>query len=90
MIDDYRHGRPEAVYRTEQRPALGHACKPDRSIFRGKRYLPIGLIETARGCRFKCDFCAVQSFFDATQTHHPPDRVVEEIRPGSGQSSPGR
>ena len=79
VIDDYRHGRPEAVYRMEQRPALG-CVLPDRSIFRGKRYLPIGLIETARGCRFRCDFCAVQSFFDATQTHHPPDRVVDEIR----------
>jgi radical SAM superfamily enzyme YgiQ (UPF0313 family) len=79
IIDDYRHGCPEAVYRTNTRPTLGSVL-PDRSIFRGKRYLPIGLIETARGCRFKCDFCAVQSFFDSTQTHYPPDRVVEEIR----------
>jgi radical SAM superfamily enzyme YgiQ (UPF0313 family) len=79
VIDDYRHGRPEPVYRMQERPVLGRVL-PDRSIFRGKRYLPIGLIETARGCHFKCDFCAVQSFFDATQTHHPPDRVIEEIR----------
>jgi radical SAM superfamily enzyme YgiQ (UPF0313 family) len=85
LVDDYRHGRPEKVYRSAgDRPALG--VLPDRSLFRGKRYLPIGLVESARGCRFKCDFCAVQAFFDATQTHHPVDRVVEDVtrarRPG--------
>jgi radical SAM superfamily enzyme YgiQ (UPF0313 family) len=79
LIDDYRHGRPRKVYRAAGRARLG-AVQPDRSIFRGKRYLPIGLVESARGCRFKCDFCAVQSFFDATQTQHPVDRVVEEVR----------
>jgi len=79
VIDDYRHGTPEKVYRAGGRPALG-AVLPDRSIFRGKRYLPIGLIESARGCRFRCDFCAIQTFFDSTQTHHPVDRVLEEVR----------
>ncbi len=85
LLDDYRHGRPRRLYRAARRPKLG-AVAPDRSIFRGKRYLPIRLVESSRGCRFKCDFCAVQSFFDATQTLHPPDRVVEEVarvrRPG--------
>ncbi len=79
LLDDYRHGRPRRVYRAQQRPQLGQV-QPDRSIFRDKRYLPIRLVESARGCRFKCDFCAIQSFFDATQTHHPPDRVVDEVR----------
>jgi radical SAM superfamily enzyme YgiQ (UPF0313 family) len=79
VIDDYRHGTPEKIYRAPRRPRLGQV-RPDRSILRGKRYLPIELIETARGCRFRCDFCAIQSFFDATQTHYPPDRVVQEVR----------
>ncbi|MDA1050917.1 MAG: radical SAM protein [Planctomycetota bacterium] len=77
VIDDYRHGQAEKVYRGIERPSL--LTTPDRSIFRGKRYLPIRLVEFARGCRFKCDFCAVQSFFDATHSHRPIDRVVEEL-----------
>ncbi len=84
VIDDYRHGRPRAVYHARERPAL--TVSPDRSIFRGKRYLPIRLIEFARGCRFQCDFCAIQSFFGATHNHRPVDDVVREIvrvrRPG--------
>ena len=79
VVDDYRHGTPQKVYRMEERPRLGGVL-PDRSIFHGKRYLPIGLVETARGCKFKCDFCAIQTAFAATQTHYPIDRVVEEVR----------
>ena len=79
VIDDYRHGRPRKLYRAEGRPRLG-AALPDRSIFRGKRYLPIGLVEFSRGCRFRCDFCAIQTFFHASHSHHPIDRVVEEVR----------
>src|SRR5437762_12103402 len=39
VIDDYRHGRPRQTYRADERPAL--TVTPDRSIFRGKRYLPL-------------------------------------------------
>lgn len=78
VIDDYRHGRAQAVYRASQRPAL--TVTPDRSVFRGKRYLPMRLVEFARGCRFKCDFCAIQSFFHATHNHRPIDDVIREIQ----------
>jgi radical SAM superfamily enzyme YgiQ (UPF0313 family) len=77
VIDDYRHSRPEPVYRAVSRPAL--SVTPDRTIFRGKRYLPIRLVEFARGCRFRCDFCAIQSFFKATHNHRPVDHVLAEI-----------
>ena len=53
--------------------------RPDRSIFRGKRYLPIGLVEAGRGCHFKCDFCAVQTVFSSSQTRRPADEIVAEI-----------
>ena len=78
VVDDYRRGTPRKLYRATDRPR--HIVTPDRSIFRGKRYLPIGLVEFARGCRFRCDFCAIQSFFGATQSHRDVDRVVAEVR----------
>jgi radical SAM superfamily enzyme YgiQ (UPF0313 family) len=78
VIDDARHGRLEKYYRQTERPSLAD-LKPDRSIFRGKRYLPIGLVEAGRGCHFKCDFCAVQTVFQSTQTRRPADRIVSEI-----------
>jgi radical SAM superfamily enzyme YgiQ (UPF0313 family) len=78
VIDDFRHGTPKKMYRQQGRTALAGA-KPDRNIFRGKRYLPVGLVEAGRGCHFKCDFCAVQTVFGATQTRRPPDEILAEI-----------
>jgi radical SAM superfamily enzyme YgiQ (UPF0313 family) len=78
VIDDARHGRLEKFYRQADRPSLA-GLKPDRSIFRGKCYLPIGLIEAGRGCHFKCDFCAVQTVFNSTQTRRPIDAIIAEI-----------
>jgi radical SAM superfamily enzyme YgiQ (UPF0313 family) len=78
LIDDARHGTLERVYQDSARPDLA-GLQPDRTIFRGKRYLRMGLLEFARGCRFKCEFCAVQSFFGATHRHRPVEDVVAEI-----------
>jgi radical SAM superfamily enzyme YgiQ (UPF0313 family) len=80
VIDDARHGRLEKFYRATSRPSLAE-LNPKRSIFRGKRYLPIGLVEAGRGCHFKCDFCAVQAVFNSTQTRRPIDRILAELAP---------
>ncbi|HKV07971.1 MAG TPA: radical SAM protein, partial [Thermoanaerobaculia bacterium] len=78
VVDDYRHGRPKKTYRQTGRTSLAGA-RPDRRIFRGKRYLRVGLVEAGRGCHFKCDFCAVQTVFGATQTRRPADEILAEI-----------
>lgn len=80
VVDDARHGRLEKFYRQTGRTSLA-GLKPDRSIFRGKRYLPIGLVEAGRGCHFKCEFCAVQTVFNSTQTRRPIDDIIAEIEP---------
>lgn len=79
VIDDARHHKLEKFYRQSGRPALAN-LRPNRAIFRGKRYLPIGLVEAGRGCHFKCDFCAVQTVFNSTQTRRPVDAIVGEIQ----------
>ena len=78
VIDDARHGRLQKFYRGSGRPSLA-GLRPDRSVFRGKRYLPIGLVEAGRGCHFKCEFCAVTKVFDASQTRRPTEEIIAEI-----------
>lgn len=78
VLDDARHGRLEKFYRQTGRASL-ERLQPDRSIFAGKRYLPIGLVEAGRGCHFKCDFCSVQTVFDSTQTRRPVDAILREL-----------
>ena len=86
VIDDYRHGTPARFYGQTDRPSLDRAT-PDRRIFRGKRYLPVGLIEAGRGCHFRCEFCAVQTVFGATQTRRPLDRILAEVAAVSRSAS---
>src|SRR6204780_3345965 len=79
VMEDFRRGSLHRIYRQARRPPLT-GLRPDRSIFAGKRYLPVGLVEAGRGCHFRCEFCAVQSYFANTQTRRPVDEIIDEIR----------
>jgi len=79
LLNDFAAGRLQRVYRQARRPPLS-GLRPDRSIFAGKRYLPVGLVEAGRGCHFRCEFCAVQSYFGHTQTRRPSEEILEEVR----------
>lgn len=78
LLDDFRHGKLKRSYRSATRPDL-RPTFTDRSIFEGKSYLPVRLLEAGRGCHFRCDFCAIQTAFNGTQVRRPVDRIVEEI-----------
>ncbi|MDD2775321.1 MAG: radical SAM protein [Gallionella sp.] len=79
VIDDLRHGNLQKCYQSLTRPDLAR-IHADRSIFKNKRYLPIALIETGRGCRFPCNFCAIQTFFERTHRTRPIENILAEIR----------
>ena len=40
---------------------------------------PLALMETARGCPFKCNFCSVWKFHESTFREKSPERVVQEL-----------
>jgi radical SAM superfamily enzyme YgiQ (UPF0313 family) len=79
VVDDLRHGTLKKRYQSCERPTLD-AIRTDRTIFKGKRYLPLGLVETGRGCRFPCEFCAIQTFFKRTHRSRPIDHILSELR----------
>ncbi len=78
VLDDWRHGRGKKVYRAAARPALGTA-RPDRRIYRGKPYLPVGLVEAGRGCPYHCEFCAIHSAYGQSRTARSVDAVVQDV-----------
>jgi radical SAM superfamily enzyme YgiQ (UPF0313 family) len=82
VVDDIRHATLKRVYRREARADL-KGLAPDRSIFSGKRYLPIALVELGRGCRFACEFCSVQAMFRSSHVSRPVEEVVDEVRAAS-------
>jgi radical SAM superfamily enzyme YgiQ (UPF0313 family) len=51
----------------------------DRSIYRGKNYAPVELVQWGRGCRFSCDFCSIHSFYGTSIRTRPLDGLLAEI-----------
>ena len=41
---------------------------------------PLALLETARGCPYRCNFCSVWKFHDSTFREKSPERVVRELQ----------
>ena len=76
IVADCRQGRLQKRYIGT--PA--YAVLPDRSIFAGKRYLPLGLVETGRGCAFHCEFCAPSAYYGVRYYPRPIPDVVADIQ----------
>jgi radical SAM superfamily enzyme YgiQ (UPF0313 family) len=78
VLKDAERGALLPYYWSVQRPSLV-GLNPDRSIYLGKNYLPLALVEAARGCQFGCDFCAIQAFSNSTQNVRPTDEIVAQV-----------
>ena len=81
---------PSAPHYTPGRPMvdnLDDLSIPARHLTRQYRkhyYLgfqkPFCIMETARGCTYRCDFCSVWKFFNGKCRMKSPERVIEEIK----------
>jgi radical SAM superfamily enzyme YgiQ (UPF0313 family) len=78
VLDDARRRRLQPRYDGAGRRSLA-GLRPRRQIFAGKQYQKITLVEFARGCNFKCDFCSITAFHDAGQNHRPAADVAAEM-----------
>lgn len=78
IIRDAQAGRLQPVYRQLTPPPLP-GLKLDHTIFQGKPYAPLALVQYSRGCRFACDFCSIHAFYGPHRYHRPVREVVAEI-----------
>lgn len=78
VLGDAAAGRLQRLYSPASRPS--EPVQPDRSVFRGKKYLPLRLVQFGRGCPRACEFCAVRAFYGGGIKQRPVEAVVEELR----------
>lgn len=78
IVKDMEAGVLKPAYRGEFGPPQA-GCFPDRRIFRGKKYLPVSLMQFSRGCRFSCTFCSVSKFFGHSHQCRRIEDVLREI-----------
>ncbi len=79
IIKDFRSG--ELKERYQKRISFGeYDIIPDRSIYQGKNYLKISLLEAGRGCKFRCEFCSIHNVFDQKHTHRSIDTILREVQ----------
>ncbi len=72
LLEDLAGGRLQPRYHGE----MGYSrVPPDTSVYAGKRYLPVSLVETGRGCPHRCEFCAIAGYYG--RHYHP--RPVADI-----------
>ena len=64
----------------------GGACigytMPDRSIYadKVKKYLPVSLVETGRGCYHNCEFCSIAGYYHSHYIHREVADIIAEIK----------
>jgi radical SAM superfamily enzyme YgiQ (UPF0313 family) len=84
LLDDAAQGQLRRIYRADALPGLDD-YRLDRSIFAGKRYAPVDLVQYGRGCRFTCEFCSIHGFYGNTLRARPVEGLIREI-----EALPGR
>ena len=80
ILGDARCGRLQPRYQQDTPPALDQGPLPDRRIFAGKRYAPVGLVQFGRGCQYNCEFCSIRAFYGSSLRYRPVAQVLAEIR----------
>lgn len=73
--------RGELKKRYEGLPCIGYKM-PDRRIYadKMKKYLPVSLVETGRGCYHNCEFCSIAGYYKSRYIHRDVKDIIDEIK----------
>lgn len=77
MLSDAKNG---ALKRRYVGGVGEYDVRPDKSIFTGKKYLPVSLVETGRGCCHSCEFCSISKFYCSRYYCRDHSLIVDDLR----------
>jgi radical SAM superfamily enzyme YgiQ (UPF0313 family) len=78
LLADVSNARLQRIYMGNNQAKLTD-YRIDRSIFAGKSYAPVELIQYGRGCRFVCDFCSIHRFYGSLVRVRPAEHIRLEL-----------
>lgn len=79
FISDFKEGCANKVYKSSL-TEIPNKIDYKFPYFTGKSYSYIGAIQTSRGCKFKCDFCAIKTMYPETVRFKNVADTVAEIK----------
>lgn len=79
LLHDFRNDNMQRIYTGGSNRPLDD-FRLDRSIFAGKKYAPVELVQFGRGCRFACDFCSIRTFYQDNLRARPLHSLAEELQ----------
>ncbi len=79
LLEDIRNGSLKREY--VGKPCIDYKMA-DRSVYESKRkkYLPVSLVETGRGCFHNCEFCSIAKYYDSGYIHREVGDIIEEMK----------
>jgi radical SAM superfamily enzyme YgiQ (UPF0313 family) len=79
LLDDFRKGRLQKIYRSNGWVEGDTIPLPRRELLNHRLYFPLKLLETTRGCPHRCDFCQVSRFFGNRYRTRPLTEIAREL-----------
>jgi|GEM_PF-77255 len=79
LLEDLKRGTLKARYESDTLPDLSVYRPISKHALKIKNYFTTNLIQTSRGCPYRCDFCNVYVMNGSRSRHRPIAHVVEEV-----------
>jgi radical SAM superfamily enzyme YgiQ (UPF0313 family) len=79
LVEDARKGALKKRYANGFAANRHDGTQFDRSVFDGKKYAPVHLVQVGSGCRFACEFCSIHAFYGESRAQRPANEVAAEI-----------
>lgn len=65
--------------------ARDNFCAPDSRVYDRSRYITTALVQTQRGCKFRCSFCSVPAFFGRSRRRMKVESLQKYLAQHCGQ-----
>ncbi|MFQ6067295.1 MAG: B12-binding domain-containing radical SAM protein [bacterium] len=79
LLQDFQKGSPRKFYQSNP-VKMEDLPLPRRNLVKCKGFTTIEMVETSRGCPFRCDFCYIPTLFGRSYRLRPIEDVIREIK----------